>query len=342
MGHRREHIETVLEDMNACPGSVIDLKGAVITCSLRQAAGTTKLELSASGSVLKNGTLRLPHGCTVVVKPADGICLEDITLQMLESVRNSDKDRQIVAAEDGLCHALLHIEPDAGLTVTRCRVSGCCGVGVYVDDGAKLCGSDLWLEHCSNHAMEVAGGHVDLAGCSVKDSGGGVLCSSHACVTIQHLSAQGIKSQLVSAVDGAEVHLQKAKLEGGDVAVTVEGRAQLQCQGVTILGGSGSAGVRLMGSGTTAKFEACHLQRQERAALYVGGGAELLMASCMLSEYGCNTAPRGKVLSCYMHVRLSESAVQLWSCGVIENQPVRHCMLMAPACRGCCSASAWC
>lgn len=298
MQRRRTHLEAVLSDFNAIPGTVIDLQGDVITCSLQFVAGINKLELSSPGSVLKNGTLRLPYGCTLRVQPADGIRLEDITLQMVDCVENFSLSMEAVAAEAGSCSALLQLEPGADLKVTRCRVSGCCGVGVFVGDGAKLFGENLWLERCHKRAMEVVGGRVDLEGCSLKDSGGGFLCSSHAHVSIRQLDAHGEVGGLLSAADGAEVLLQHAKLEGCDVALSVQAGAQLSCREVTITGGQGAARLQVVGPGATATLEACDLQKSECGAVVVGDGGRLSMTNCTVSECGHVRAATGNATLC--------------------------------------------
>lgn len=297
MQHRRTHLEFVLSDLNASPGTVIDLQGDVITCSLQYVAGN-KLELSSPGSVLKNGILRLPYGCTLKVKPADSIQLEDITLQMMDCVGNISLATEAVAADAVSCSALLHLEPGADLKVCRCRVSGCRGVGVYVGDGAQLSGESLWLERCHKRAMEVVGGRVDLEGCSLKGSGGGLLCSSHAHVCIRQLDAHGAFGDLLSAADGAELHLQHAQLAGCNVALSVQAGAQLSCRQVTFSGGQGAARLQVLGPGSTAKLEACDLKKSECTAVFVGDGGEISMTGCTVSECGHVRAATGNATTC--------------------------------------------
>eukprot|EP00892_Ulva_mutabilis_P010613 jgi/Ulvmu1/7924/UM004_0156.1 len=281
---RRTNLETVLEDLNVSGGTEIDLQGAVVTCSAHHVPLDNKLEITATGAVLKNGILRVPLGHTIHVQSAASIQLQDITLEMVDATRTSAIDQDDIAPVDSSRCPLLRIQPGAEANVLRCRVSGSCGVGVSVGDSARLTGEDVWLEGCQHVAMEICGGHVDLAGCSCKECGNGVVCTGPAQVAIQNIAAQGIHGQLLAACSGAQVRLREGRLEGGQTLLLAQDGAQLECQGLTITGSHGTAGAHLSGAGTVAKFEACTFQKIECAAVSVLNGAAVSLARCKMVE----------------------------------------------------------
>lgn len=282
-----------MEDLRCSPGATIDLKGAVVTCSLHHVPLDSVLDLSASGSVLRNGILRLPYGCTLNVKQATAVVFEDITLQMVDAQPRSESDSSAAAMVAAALRPLLQIQPGAELKVLRCRVSGSCGLGISVCSGAQLVGEDLWLEGCKTTAMEICGGSVDLTGCALKESGEGITCVTRARVTIRNLVAHGSNGRLLAASSGAEVRLHGVKLEGGDVALTAEDEACLECNGLMIVGCQGSAGVQLSGVGTSARFEASTFNQIGCSAVSVERGAVLEMTTCDLSECSSDEAVRG-------------------------------------------------
>jgi hypothetical protein len=266
-------LEGAVAELNASPGSIVDLEGRRIFCSSESAA----LTVVATGGLLKNGTIALPAGRGLTVDSDCSLQLDSILFEMVRGAGAASSTEQA---------AMLTLSARAQVTVQSVCLEGAASAACSLDAGAQLTGSGLTIRGACGTAIKVTGGLVAVSRLTAEDNGTGVHCKGGRLTgSNAHFSGNKVAHVVLEDTSSADLVSPTVSCAQAATAFVVSSQSRLVCSAASLTGSKDSMGISGRDAGTQVALQQCSLQGH-KCSLRVRSGASATANACTISSSG--------------------------------------------------------